>query len=94
MIVIQSLIFGIMSKLIGSLALLFALPLAALLWIARNRAGTLVKILRGGEIELSSRLLKDSASLKVDIHFGENNHLEMAAVPTNQGEKELAKVLR
>lgn len=81
-----------------------------LLWVARNRAGTVVKILREGEIELSSRLLKDSASVKVDIHFGHvyyvksmvhwglykrgNYHLEMASVPADQGVMEFAEVIR
>jgi hypothetical protein len=48
-------------------------------WVARNRAGTVVKILRVVHWGLYKR---------------GNYHLEMASVPADQGEKEFAEVIR
>ena len=41
-----------------------------LFWIARNRTGCLVKILKEGEMEWKSKLFKDESSVKVNIQFG------------------------
>jgi hypothetical protein len=41
-----------------------------LLWIARNKTGCLIRMLKEGEIELKSRLFKDEVSVKVNIQFG------------------------
>jgi hypothetical protein len=41
-----------------------------LLWIARNKTGCMIRMLKEGEIELKSRLFKDESSVKVNIQFG------------------------